>query len=122
MKHILFIDDDVNLCRIYSIFFKESGYHITLAYSGNQALKILKEKNNNFDLIISDYLMPDGNGDIVINYIESLDPNNRPNLFIFSGFSTEEIEAKGVVSNFELLRKPVTPNVLLSKVKEYLER
>ncbi|MCL5062783.1 MAG: response regulator [Nitrospiraceae bacterium] len=57
---ILFVDDEENVLTAVKRVFMDAGYTILTALSGKEALKILEE--NDVQVIVSDYRMPDMNG------------------------------------------------------------
>lgn len=70
MLQILIVDDEPEILDIIVMLIKmKFNAEITSALSGRAAINELKQ-NPNFDLIICDYSMPDGNGDIVYSFIK----------------------------------------------------
>ena len=57
---VLLVDDTKTIHMSFDIVFEEMHFLVTHAYSGMEAFAILK--NHQFDLIISDLQMPDGDG------------------------------------------------------------
>ena len=68
--NVLIIDDEPDILEILSEEFKHNGYAVTSASSGDEAIGILK--NIKFDIVLSDYKMPNGNGMKVLEFINSL--------------------------------------------------
>jgi len=60
MTHILVVEDDREICQLYSRVLIKNGYQITTATNGQEALDIMDKTY--FDLIISDIMMPVMNG------------------------------------------------------------
>ena len=60
--HILFVDDDSNLLQAAKRLLKRKDYIVTSASSSSEAIALIKEYNDVFDVIITDYSMPDMNG------------------------------------------------------------
>lgn len=59
---LLLVDDDENLLDTISRLLYRRGYLVTTATGSNEALTILKDKNNIFDAVLTDYSMPVING------------------------------------------------------------
>jgi CheY-like chemotaxis protein len=57
---ILLVDDEPNVLSALRRIFRRENYHIDAALSGAEALKLLKD--NDYQLIITDYKMPLMNG------------------------------------------------------------
>ena len=56
MFDILVVEDDVNLNQIYCSTLNNNSFNAVPAFDGEEALNIMAEKN--FDLVISDIMMP----------------------------------------------------------------
>lgn len=78
MKSVLLVDDEPLITESISLYIEMLGHRVTTKNSGNSAVAQLK--TDTFDLIICDYLMPDGNGIEVLNFMKGL--KLRP-LFIY---------------------------------------
>lgn len=72
-KKILIIDDSEDICFAISEFFKLKGWIVNIAFNIEEALKKVKEGNN--DIILVDYNMPQINGVIGVKLIRQLDEN-----------------------------------------------
>ncbi len=85
---VLYVDDEPYLLSIGKIFLEKSGdFFVETVGSADAALKLLKEKN--YDVIISDYQMPEMDG---ITFLKQLKRtgNNTP-FIIFTGRGREEV-------------------------------
>jgi len=60
MTHLLVVDDEEDLARLYQEELTDDGYEVTLASSGRAALQFIEDKRP--DLIILDISMPDMDG------------------------------------------------------------
>lgn len=70
MKRMLLIDDEPLIRDSIGLYLELSGHQVVVCSSGNKALEFLK--NDRFDLIICDYVMPDGDGKLVLNLVKKL--------------------------------------------------
>ena len=62
VAEILFIDDEASfLMRGFIDVLEDYGHNVILAQDGEEALRHLKDRNYNFDLIIMDLFLPRGN-------------------------------------------------------------
>ena len=59
-KRILVVDDDENILNLESTILEQKGFVVTTAGGGEEALKLLREQV--FDLILLDVMMPDMDG------------------------------------------------------------
>lgn len=67
-RRVLLVEDDDDLRFIALTRLGELQLDITVAYSGNEAIKLL-ENGLSVDLVISDYSMPDGDGVTLLEYV-----------------------------------------------------
>ena len=115
---ILFVDDDCEYCKAMKKVFEKSGYNVTLATDGCEALHILS--NITFDLIISDLRMPRMNGyelmeEIVRRKIVT------PVIFLTAYGGVESYMDLMNMGAFDYLNKPVEGREILNAVRNALE-
>lgn len=60
MTHILVVEDDREICQLYSRVLTKNGYQVTGVANGQEAMNAIEQTY--FDLIISDIMMPVMNG------------------------------------------------------------
>jgi CheY-like chemotaxis protein len=81
-KSILIVDDDELLTGAFQSLLEEDGHVVFCCHNGSDALELAKEQN--FDVIITDYHMPGMKGDAVCRLLR----HNHPDAFII-GCSSE---------------------------------
>ena len=118
---ILIIDDSRLVRNALSEHCVKFGYCTILADSGEEGLRLLKEKR--VDLIITDVLMPGMNGDEVIRQVKSVPSLAAIPILVVSGNADEAM----IVSCIELgaedvLPKPFEPALLRARISAGLER
>lgn len=105
-KQILIVDDETELLEITyeQISLNFHDVVISMAKSGNDARDLINE-GKLFDLIVSDYNMPDGNGTDLLKFVTSL---NYPSFFIlYTSHLNPELPEKinnkflGVIEKFK---------------------
>ena len=55
-KKVLVVDDDINICELLRLYLEKEGFAVTVANDGNSAVEIVK--NNEFDIILLDIMLP----------------------------------------------------------------
>lgn len=70
MKTILIIDDDISIGNLIEEVLKRKSYAVLRAYSGSEALLVLKEVNP--DLILLDLMLPGVSGEEVLTKIKGI--------------------------------------------------
>ncbi len=97
---ILAVDDEPAMLEIIQLLFTKYGFSVETCMSGNQAWNLLKTKQ--FDLILTDVRMPDGDGIELAKKIREKHPN-RPSVLFMTGYSdllNEEIFHLGAEGKF----------------------
>lgn len=124
VHRVLVVDDERDLRELLSLVFARDGHLVQKADSGMSAIELLKTQK--FDLVISDFWMPNGNGDKVLEFI--LQNEIECNLIFFSSESglllpTEGETFKGFVlkPNFQELKLKVN-HVLKAREEKSCER
>lgn len=87
---ILVVDDDENICSILEEFLTGDDHKVQSVNSGEEAIKLLK--NEEYDLVLCDLIIPDASGHYVIKTLDKL--KKRPKVGLITGWD-EEIETKG---------------------------
>jgi YesN/AraC family two-component response regulator len=62
LKFLLVDDEPMNLASLEGILFSFGLRNVKKAFNGQQALEVLKESQFNFDVILTDYHMPEMDG------------------------------------------------------------
>jgi CheY-like chemotaxis protein len=75
MKSILWIDDEPLVNDMGVRLLKRIGYKAKALYSGIEALSIFGARPHAFDLVITDYMMPDMRGDELTRQIREIRPD-----------------------------------------------
>jgi PAS domain S-box-containing protein len=92
--HALLVDDDKALLEIASKFLQDLDQEIIITSVDSVDKAFTKMEESNFDIIVSDYLMPKTNGLEFLSEIRDSD-NNIP-FIIFTGKSREEVAIKAL--------------------------
>ena len=121
MKKILIVDDDIGLVMTMSTRLNQAGYITTTTTDGVEALDALKEEK--FDLIILDILMPNLDGSSFLAILRSRNDTNNVPIIVLSGKSDNDIKETckdlGVQT---YLVKPYDPVILTSEVNSILKK
>jgi len=123
---ILLIDDDIDFVAATKIVLESEPFEVIVAYEGDEGLKKAREENP--DLILLDIIMPVKDGFTAAEQLKGDPQLSKIPVVMLTGFSSRGQEtsiprSRGFSLEAEdYLEKPVTPEVLLSTVKEYLKR
>lgn len=118
---VLVIDDDEELCETAMQSLKEIGAVSEYATSGEQAVEMLKENPDKYDVILADWHMPETNGVETTKKIREITSDSLP-IILISVYDLSEVEneAKGAGINGFIL-KPLFKSTLFFGIKQYIE-
>jgi len=113
-------DEEMVLTSLNAILALETNYNIKTFLSTREALDFIK--NNEIDLVISDYLMPEMDGISFLGEVRKLRPQ-VPRI-ILTGYADKEnaIKAINEVGLFQYVEKPWDNDDLLIILRNGLER
>ncbi|MDA8428402.1 MAG: response regulator [Geobacteraceae bacterium] len=99
---------------------EDYGYRVIAAPDGEEALRKYRANNDRIQLLLLDVVMPKMNGQEVYDAI--VQEGKRIPVLFSSGYTADIIEQKGIVGEVGFLAKPVTVQMLLTKVREVLDQ
>lgn len=118
-SHLLVVDDDRMLLRLICKLLTVRGANCTAVQSAKEALNLVK--NSKYDLILTDYHMPDLNGGDLTSMIRSMpEYKTTPILALSGGILEGDLDYAKQSGIDEILSKPINPDLLYSKVSSYL--
>jgi PAS domain S-box-containing protein len=106
---VLLVDDHFEVRSTTAAVLADAGHEVVEAANGSDALAILKARNCNFDLLITDYAMPHLSGTDFLREARLLCPE-VPGLLI-TGYAEAEM-IRDRPEGIETLLKPFTPTAL----------
>jgi len=116
-QRILIVDDEKKISEIVKAYLEKEGFRVSLAETGNEALKALKE---NPDLVILDLMLPDIPGEELCTIIRE---NSDVPVIMLTARSGEEDRVKGLgIGADDYVVKPFSPRDLVALVKAHLRR
>ncbi len=119
-KHVLLVEDQENVRSMVILLLKRLGYKVSYAVNGLDGLDMVRENPEGFDLIITDYNMPEMTGLEMVQQIY-LDLPDIP-FVMLSGYSQDSI--REIIDGHEaikaIIRKPVSKDILSTKIQAIL--
>lgn len=121
MAKILLAEDDELMQKIvYKVLTREK-YEVDVATDGNAAFEKLEANNYNYDLVITDLMMPYANGFEIIRKIRNARKEPPVSVIIVSNAGNEDMVMEGFkLGADDFLKKPIIPAELLIRVKRLL--
>ncbi len=117
-KRILWVDDEIDSLRPHMLFLEQRGYTVSGAVSGDDAIEMVRDQV--FDLVLLDEMMPGKDGLTTLEEIKEI----RPHLPVVMVTKSEEESLMDQAIGQKIddyLVKPVNPTQVLSLVKRMLE-
>lgn len=116
IETILVVEDNDDVRELVTITVESFGYHVLEAESPLKAIEIAGEYTGRIDLLLTDLIMPDMNGQALYQRLVAF----RPDLHVLfmSGY-TEDILSphEGVPKDFRFVQKPFDIETLLKQIR-----
>ena len=118
MNKILVVEDDLDIQELLQNFLQESGYDITVANDGLEAINLFSD--DAFDLILLDILLPKIDGFSVCEFIRK---KSQIPIIILTALNGEKEQIKGLdLQVDDYITKPFSMPVLVRKIAAVLRR
>lgn len=119
-ESVLLVEDDDRVRHITAQMLGRLGYKVTIAENSKGALEILKKRQPQFDLVLTDFIMPGMNGKKLAERIKKLNADTKI-LYMSSYVDDAAAGAELAVENNKLLSKPFGLQALALKMREVLD-
>jgi DNA-binding NtrC family response regulator len=111
---ILVVDDEPDYCEVLRMILLEEQYRVTTCSNGKEALKILEK--DDYDLVVTDLMMPDMNGDELLHEIKKTKPSTE--VIIMTAYGTiEKAVATMKEGAYTYITKGSAPEELIFEIK-----
>jgi len=118
---ILIAEDEPRVREVLRLSLEEYGYKVIATENGEDAVKQYRDNMEKVSLVLLDVIMPVKNGRETCDEIKHLKPDTK--VIFMSGHTEDIITTKGMLeAGTEFISKPITPDRLLRKVRELLDR
>ena len=118
MKKVLIIEDDVSIAELERDYLEINGFEVTIENTGDKGL--VKAKQNQYDLIILDLMLPIIDGFEICRQIRSL--KNTPIIMVSAKKEDiDKIRGLGLGAD-DFMTKPFSPNELVARARAHISR
>ena len=118
--HVLVVDDEEDILEMYLAVLESSGFQVTTALSGLEAIKLLPE--NAFDVIVTDLTMGEMDGiELVVNVKNNAKYRDIPIYIISGNLSQENLGRISSLGIAEAISKPPKMKELVARIKDKLQ-
>ena len=118
MYNILICDDQPDIVNALKIYLSPEGYHLYEAYTGEEALEMVRKTD--FHLILLDIMMPRMDGITATSKIREF--SNVPIILLTAKSETEDKVLGLNVGADDYITKPFVPVEVLARVRSQLRR
>ncbi len=120
-KRVLLIDDDIALSKMMQLNLERCGeFEVTTVFLGNSGIE--RAIAQDYDLVITDFQLPDINGDAVLSAIKAKKPKLPVLLFSIYHDLSAPISPEMKARADGLLKKPIDHKQLYSAIEEALKK
>lgn len=118
----LVVDDLLIARRLIVNNLKNMGFEeVVEAVDGVDALQLLKDESKPFDIIITDWLMPNIDGLVFVHEIRKFDKFKKVPVLMVTSVDDKEDVVKALKNGVnDYIAKPYTPDTLRKKVEKLL--
>lgn len=118
-KHILIVEDDVEIAQLVRINLEDAGYAVTSVHDGNTGYQVFRD--NNFDMLVLDLMLPGMDGLDICKKIRA--ENTSLPILILTAKSEEFDKVLGLeLGADDYLTKPFGIRELVARVKALIRR
>lgn len=120
-RRILVVEDDSQVRSLVELTLTQAHYQVVTAPSGDDALQIVGNNPQQFDLVLTDVVMKGMNGRELVDRLRQQSPQ-LPVIFM-SGHTEDEVVRRGVLHDeLTFLQKPFSADELVSRIRQVLSR
>jgi len=119
-KVVLLIEDEIDLVDLYTEILNEAGFEVLPSYDGDDG--IYKAKNDNWDLLLLDIMLPERDGMAVLEEIQKLEKGKQGPIILLTNLNSEDLieRAYKLGADDYLIKSEISLDDIVGKVKQYL--
>lgn len=117
---IAIVDDDPSMAELVSIWLDEGGYDCNYYTSGQDFIKAVNTER--FDLLLLDWVMPEFDGEQVLEWIRSQSELDMPVIFVTARDTEDDISKILTQGADDYIVKPVKQKELVARIKAVTRR
>ena len=115
-KKVLVVDDDPVVIRLVKEILKTNGFAVETAKDGIDAMIMVK--NDKFDLIVLDIMMPELNGYDVLKTLKFQEEYKKIPIILLTSREQELDKRISKMMGIDYLQKPLDRELFLNKVQQ----
>jgi len=116
---ILLVEDEEAVRKMALIFLKTLGYTVHEAVSPMHAIELASDPSIAIDLVITDVVMPEMNGKVMMDRIGEIRPG-IPSIYV-SGYSSDVLPIDGECDGLHFIQKPYNMKLLSEYIRKVMK-
>lgn len=117
---IAIVDDDPSMAELLSVWLEDESYDCSYYTSGKDFIKEFSSEH--FDLLLLDWVMPDFDGEQVLDWVRTESQQDIPVIFITARDTEDDISKILTQGADDYITKPVKEKELLARIKAVTRR
>ena len=117
---LLVVEDTPFFRDLEKTYFESVGFRVTLANNGQEALDLLMERPNYYNLVVSDIVMPVMDGYELVKTMKSADKLSKIPVIALTSFTEEESREKALEAGFDGYAIKTNKENILRAVERFL--
>lgn len=119
-ESILVVEDDVSICNIIAKTLLDNGYKVETAHHEGEVNQLLVRQNFEFDLLVTDVILPKKGGREIAQQLQARIPNLQ--VIFMSGYTDNAIAHHNIIDEgVNFIQKPFRPVELLQLIRDVLD-
>jgi len=121
MSRILVIEDEIDVQKVVARRLSQHGFEVIVADDGCRGIELAHKEEP--DLIVLDFMLPAGNGLVVLKNLRSSTHTRYIPVVVLTGMKNEEYKQKIIEEGVNAyLEKPYEPDELIGAIKYILDK
>jgi DNA-binding NtrC family response regulator len=113
------VEDEAEVRRLIHDVLTRNGYAVDQASNGREAIALVEKLRGEFDLLLTDVVMPEMGGGVLAQTLTAQMPEMM--VLYMSGYTDDAIVRHGLREGAHFLQKPFTVESLLRGVRDVLD-
>ena len=118
MSKLLLVEDDETIVENLCVFLQQEGFFVESVFGQKQAIELLEEKN--YDLVLLDISLADGNGFAICSYIKQ--NTDIPVIFLTASGDEYSVVTGLDMGADDYITKPFNSREVVARIKAVLRR
>ena len=118
MPRILIVDDEPGIRSMLSLVFSTAGYEVRTASNLSDAIALCSTPRA-FDVVLTDVVMPSGNGHDLVRWI--MENQTETRCVLMTGFNNIDCHDCPFVSRCRVVSKPFAPMEIVGLIGQVLQ-